>query len=187
MATSKPIIYFNYQDFFNYYSNQNNFYLNNIPIAINFYKYENNKYVKTTDKISGQYFTFANNIIYVVLLDNDQILFTILRPDNNNAYWADHFHIGNMISDNITNKIKNVDTVFLHFSYQDTIRNMKDMTRKCNFKNNYEDIDNIKNILCTNRKSTMVTVFGNMIDIVEHILKRYVYGPHIGGKKLKKI
>ena len=62
-------------------------------------------------------------------------------------------------------------------SFQDILNKRKDMMRKCNFRNKLEDIDNIRNILCTNRKNNMLNTFQNMIDIVEYILRRYEYGP----------
>lgn len=116
------------------------------------------------------------------MIGNREVLFTIIRPDSNNVYWADHFHIGNVIFKNVVRRIYNVDTVFLHYSFQDNKNKVKDMTQKCNFRNKMEDINNISNILCTNRRSTMNIEFLDFIDIVTHILQRPYKGPHIGGK-----
>jgi hypothetical protein len=171
--------YFDYKVFYSYYSNINNFYLNNIPITVKFY--ERNK--ESTAILSGQYFIFDNINIYVTLIGNNEILFTIIRPDSNNVYWADHFHIGKIIFNNVVRGNKNVDTVFLHYSFQDNKNGIKDMSRKCNFRNNMEDLDNIPNILCTNKGSTMNIQFVDFIDLITHILQRPYKGPHIGGSK----
>lgn len=181
--------FIDYAFIYSYYTNTNNFFLNNIPIHAWYYKFDQkHNSIKKSERVSGSYFEFDNKNIYVKE-HNGELLFTILRPVNEgkfkNVWWSDHFHIGNDIIHGIgKNKGNSIDTIFLHYSYQDILEKKKDMIQKCNFVNQSESYTNLASARCTNRNSTIGQTFTpENLKIVEHIFSRPYVGPHIGGKK----
>jgi hypothetical protein len=173
---------FEYNVFYKFFSDPSNFYWNNVPIKANFYKPAG----KDSEWLSGSFFIVGDTDVYVTVKDND-ILFTILKTDSHNAYWADHFHSGTTIMTNVHRKVRNVDTVFFHFSSQNLHDQRKDMVHKCNFRDHYENLHDIGSILCTNRKTNMQSAFPpNLFQVVESILKM-PFLPHStsgGGKRI---
>lgn len=162
-------VYFDYNTFFKYYSDPSNFLQNNIQIKINFFKGLFN--ALDNDFLPIAYFNFNNIDIYVTIKEND-IFFTLPKYDNN-ILWADHFHIGFKLKDDVRRRNKNVDMVFFHLSIQNIEAGRKDMYHKCNFRDRLEDINDIANILCTNRRhDNMKSVFEGLLPIVIHILRK---------------
>ena len=104
-------------------------------------------------------------------------------------------------------KYKIGEQIFLHWSYQDFISDPKNPKRNkgayCAYRNIIyigEDLDNIEDILCTNRKSKMVDEFNQshnigflgantrndpfklkLLPIIKHILRRPFYPINIAG------
>lgn len=185
-------ILFDYDKFFKYYSNPSNFYKSSISIKVNFFRPVHGLSTRDTDYLSDEYFVVDDKDIYITIIENE-IIFTILRTDKYNAYWADHFHIGRETMKNVYRKKDNSDLVFFHFSFQNFEQNKKDMSEKCNFRNRFEDINDIGNIMCSNRSSTnpvqMKDMMKSYFSIVEHILRKpFVASLQMtGGKILNRI
>lgn len=164
-------LYFDYDVFFRYYSDPSNFYKDSISIKANFFRPSCGAYTRDSSWLSGSYFIVNHQEVYVTVLENE-LLFSILKYDAKKAALADHFHIGNCVLRNTARNMKNVDMILFHYSKQDLVKNVKDMTSKCNFRNRLEDLNDIAHILCTNMKDNMNNVLSTLLPHVEHILKK---------------
>lgn len=199
---------FIYKTFYKYYESiieQNN---NNL----NYYYYNtiNNKSVLQSATLPKQYIIYNNIKIYIYFLKNDDMLFIIPRKNKNNILLGDHFHIGPIIKPqkNISRSIINKDQIFLHWSLQDDIKHERNMFTKCTIRNNIENLDDIDNILCTNRKNkTFIEEFNrtyntqinpnynpillglspndlNLLAIIKNILRRPFYSLQNAGNTI---
>jgi hypothetical protein len=179
---------FDYKIFYDYYSDPTNSYVNNSPIQVYYFKFSNGIYVNTPKLLTEPYFVYNNTEIYITLIGNDQILFTIVETDKQGINWANHFHIGTNIQFNVRRKIKKTNTVFMHFSKQDYVNNKKDMSKKCNFRDKLEDLNNIENILCTNKTTeNLKDTYEHLTDTVKFIMRQPFFPPSlVGGKRLKR-
>jgi hypothetical protein len=205
MITPKIFIY---QDFYNYYNNPTNFDILTYVINDVYYFYDdtNKKSILYQANLPSTYFEYTiqnlNPIrIYVQFLNNNDILFIKLRNVDGLNY-GDHFHIGKSLQP-LTNEhrtkinrtsILNKNPIFLHWSLQDVVKKKRNMYTKCTIRDQIEDLNNIDNILCTNRQTKMKDEFDktntninqrsntiisglspnflNLLSIIKHILRR---------------
>jgi hypothetical protein len=212
--------FFIYQTFLIYYLNPRNpdiLYHTNI---INYYYYdEKNKNNKLQSAIlPNRYFIYNdinNNInvtIYIKIINQDEFLFIIPRQVGPDLF-GNHFHIGKenkqLInqhrSKTFNRQIKNTNPIFLHWSLQDPIKQERNMFTKCTIRDGLtigtglEDLDDIDQILCTNRQNMLFKdefnatyisginprVYNiiqglsphdlNLLAIIKHILRRPFY------------
>jgi hypothetical protein len=183
---------FNYNNFYNYYTNPNNLFTdsrNNKPI-LNHYRLE---YITGQTPIPtqcpNQFITIGVGIrgsggvgVYIQILPNRKLLFTI-PTEINGQYWDYHYHFGRASFYNKGNLI------FFHKTIQDPNANTKSVSR-CYFHDNLT-IQNVEDIICeqeTIRKMSQKFPFHHLrdIEIIKEIISRPFLGiVNLGGSKNK--
>jgi hypothetical protein len=210
-----------YDIFYNYYSNIQNQDILRHPLNYSlpqYYYYDKKTSKNLQSKIlPNQYFIYNNIQIYIQFINNNELLFIIPR---NTLYGlvGDHFHIGPIkISQKNINRSKinrsiviNKNPIFLHWSLQDIIKQERNMFSKCTIQDNFESLNQIDQILCTNRSHKLKDEFNakynsalnssvnpivqglspndlNLLVIIKHILRRPFYPLQIAGRTINTI
>lgn len=146
-------IKFDYDVFYQYYTNINNLLIDNNPPITFFYIRTN---VLDSNETSPRFFIYINNIaVYITYLSKhkQEILFSIPTIINNKVY-DNHYHFGIEKKDERTKLFnlpekpqKNIDTIYFHKSTQ--VPSISDKERKdCWFRNGTH-ITDVSDIICT--------------------------------------
>jgi hypothetical protein len=181
---------FDYATFYNYYTDKKNLLINNNPIDIYFFPQNPLLTLELPDKkvTSNYYITIGGIHVYISLIGkNNNIIFTIPN-DINGVFYDDHYHFGLQLKDEKTILLvpsyKKIPTVFFHKTVQlpyPLSKGGKDSTL-CWFRDGIS-ITNIKDIVCTQEKSTTMNVkfpfpstFTLDMDFIQEIISRPFLG-----------
>ena len=159
------IIQFDYDIFYNYYTDPVNLEKNKKKTTIWYYKntpHPNQKAVFS--KISNKHITINNTILYVKKKGSG-FLFTIPKKINN-KWWDFHYHFGkrnDFRNLNVKNKSDTTDenetVVYFHKTTQDPELNGKDI-KNCYYYPKIEiDMNNFENLQCLQRGNKMSELF----------------------------
>jgi hypothetical protein len=158
------IIQFDYDIFYNYYSNILNLEENNRNTIVWYYK--NTPHPKQQpfySKLSNTHIIINNTIVYVKQKGSG-FLFTIPKKFNN-KWWDFHYHFGKrndfrkMNVKNNSDNDENKTVVYFHKTTQDPENKGKDI-KNCYYYPKIEiDMDNFENIQCLQRGNKMSELY----------------------------
>jgi hypothetical protein len=181
---------FDYNIFYNYYTDTNNLLIDPPNNNIIYYFYNepgprSQKEIPVPHPLN--YITINNGTkVYITELSNKQLLFT-LPTLINNKLWSNHYSFGTEIFEYRKSK-KQVLMVFFHKTTQDPNKNGK-IPNRCYFEDGTL-ITDVEKIICQQEtKSQMDTKFLiNDISFIKEIINRPFLGiVNFGGSKSKKL
>ena len=183
---------FDYNTFYNYYTNPNNLFIDSRQDnpELNYYLNEYNPgQIPITKSCPNKFITIGVGIkgsggigIYIEKLSNRRLLFTI-PTEINGKYWDNHYHFGIKLFNGKGNLI------FFHKTVQNPSTNGK-IPSRCYFQDNL-NIQNIENIICQQEKNQIMAgrfPFHHIRDmeIIKEIISRPFLGiVNLGGSKNK--
>lgn len=162
---------FNYNQFYDYYTNSTNLLVDKAPPVTLFYK----PFSTTIHKCETlKEYIIVDNKKFYVTYDNGKLLFTFpVFIDNN--YWDFHYHFGvnaKNFRDKKTKKI--IPVVFFHKTIQVPKENTK-YSDNCYFYDNSK-ITKIEDVLCvqtaSSKMSTLFPIEGGDFKYIEDIIRR---------------
>lgn len=183
------MVLFDYNTFYNYYTNQSNLNVDPNPPEYSYYDFKKsikqNKNVSTKKRKSGNFIEINGIKIYIDVLSDQRLVFTIENP----AQLDHHYHFGlkDIYKDN-----KLIKVVFFHKTTQnlDSNGNMKkNVQTNCYFEPN-SDISNIIKIADLACKETKDSKMRNKFSeesqdfrFISEIISRPFRPPTKGGKR----
>jgi len=153
---SSPIR-FDYNTFYNYYTNRNNIQIDSTPPLVYYY----DRYKLKSKQKQGSYINIRGKKFYIDILPmkgkmiHNGLLFSIVKLING-KYWDDHFHFG--IENNFSKPSRNmnrIDIIYFHKTTQD-VTNHEKHQRNCYFVPD-QDIRNIELIDCIETTSSKIS------------------------------
>ena len=174
------IIQFDYDAFYNYYTNDSNLEKDNSKLNTTIWYYLNAPYKNQPpiDTIlSNKYIIINNTKLYIKKLDSNKLLFTIPTLIENKL-WDFHYHFGqdNLAIGSKKTKVKKTSLVFFHKTIQDPSINGKYMNG-CYYHSKMQmNMDNFEDIKCLQRKYHMKELYTpeDLIFIKEIISRPFI-------------
>jgi len=153
--------YFDYEKFYNYYSDVSNLEINNETPRQDIYYYSenpNNIQMPIQITLSDKFITINNSRIYVSSIGKQRLLFTIPTLIDNKL-WDFHYHFGKRIVNKPKQKSqkrkKPIDGVFFHKTIQKPTENGKENIN-CYFRQKMNiDLNNFEDMECLQRGNKM--------------------------------
>jgi hypothetical protein len=153
--------YFDYEKFYNYYSDVSNLETNNEKLNPDIYYYSetpNNIQIPIQTTLSDKFITINNTRIFVSSIGKQRLLFTIPTLIDN-KWWDFHYHFGKRIINKPKRKSqkrkKPIDGVFFHKTIQKPTENGKENIN-CYFRQKMNiDLNNFEDMECLQRGNKM--------------------------------
>ena len=188
---------FDYDTFYNYYTNANNVTRDPRPPRVKFYDDNNPQYMENS--AGSTYITINGTRYYITIMRRKKdmlkngILFVLPTAiPGHSGLWGFHYHFGMKQIDKTSNKSiappgnKKLNVVYFHKTTQiPQITNKKQ--DNCYFLTN-QSIDDIAAIDCLETKDSKMTRSTLIADlpVIQELIRRPFYGVQYGGGKRRK-
>jgi len=184
---------FDYDTFFNYYTNPNHVKLDRNPPSAQFY--DDNNPNPISKRLKNQYIVVGNKRYYIKTktksgrMVKDSIMFSLpTKIPGQQGLWNVHYHFGVAPLENCRNMAfrgQTIHAVYFHKTTQDP-RNTNKIHTNCYFKTDelIDDVVDLLTIHCLESKEKTMSnrpVLVRDIDVIQEIIRRPFYGPRYGG------